>query len=83
VDSPDAFLKRAVEFNPLRDPRILRRSLYYNLRQLPNGKWTWKHDTRLEAQIGDIIWRRRRTAPRSCGTPSQKSSARPWLCAAR
>lgn len=46
LDSPDDFLKRAMEFNPLRDPRILRRSLYYNLRQLANGKWTWKHDTR-------------------------------------
>jgi len=46
LDSPDEFLQRATEFNPLRDPRILRRSLYYNLRQLPNGKWTWKHDVR-------------------------------------
>lgn len=46
LDSPDEFLKRAMEFNPLRDPRILRRSLFYNLRQLANGKWTWKHDTR-------------------------------------
>ncbi|HEY2106106.1 MAG TPA: alpha/beta hydrolase [Candidatus Binataceae bacterium] len=56
LDSPDEFLKRAVEFNPLRDPRILRRSLYYNLRQYPNGKWTWKHDTRraTEAQTGDM-----------------------------
>ena len=46
LDSPDEFLKRAMEFNPLRDPRILHRSLFYNLRQLANGKWTWKHDTR-------------------------------------
>jgi esterase len=46
LDSPEDFLKRAMEFNPLRDPRILRRSLFYNLRQLANGKWTWKHDTR-------------------------------------
>src|SRR5580704_19485601 len=56
LDSPDEFLKRAVEFNPLRDPRILRRSLYYNLRQLANGKWSWKHDTRraAEAQTDDM-----------------------------
>ena len=56
LDSPEDFLKRAMEFNPLRDPRILRRSLYYNLRQLPNGKWTWKHDVRraAEAQSGDM-----------------------------
>jgi esterase len=50
LDSPDDFLKRAMEFNSLRDPRILRRSLYYNLRQLANGKWTWKHDTRRAAE---------------------------------
>jgi pimeloyl-ACP methyl ester carboxylesterase len=56
LDSPDEFLQRATQFNPLRDPRILRRSLYYNLRQLPNGKWTWKHDTRraTEAQTDDM-----------------------------
>ena len=50
LDSPEDFLKRATQFNPLRDPRILRRSLYYNLRQLANGKWTWKHDTRRAAE---------------------------------
>src|SRR5579875_73165 len=56
LDSPEEFLQRATKFNPLRDPRILRRSLYYNLRQLPNGKWTWKHDTRrtVESQGEDM-----------------------------
>jgi esterase len=44
--SPDAFLERAVQFNPLRDPAVLRRSLFYNLRQLPSGKWALKHDQR-------------------------------------
>jgi esterase len=51
LDSPDEFLQRATQFNPLRDPRILRRSLYYNLRQLPNGKWTWKHDVRRAGEV--------------------------------
>ena len=46
LDSPEAFLERAVKFNPLRDPEVLRRSLFYNLRQLPSGKWTLKHDQR-------------------------------------
>jgi esterase len=46
LDSPDAFLERAVQFNPLRDPAVLRRSLFYNLRQLPSGKWALKHDQR-------------------------------------
>jgi esterase len=46
LDSPEAFLERAVKFNPLRDPAVLRRSLHYNLRETPAGKWTFKHDQR-------------------------------------
>jgi esterase len=46
LDSPDEFLARAVKFNPLRDPAVLKRSLFYNLRQTPAGKWTLKHDQR-------------------------------------
>jgi pimeloyl-ACP methyl ester carboxylesterase len=46
LDSVEDFVARAVEFNPARDPRLLRRSLLHNLRQLPNGKWTWKYDRR-------------------------------------
>jgi pimeloyl-ACP methyl ester carboxylesterase len=46
LESLEAFLERAVKFNPLRDPRTLRRSLFYNLRQLPTGKWSLKHDQR-------------------------------------
>jgi esterase len=46
LDSPQIFLERAVKFNPLRDPAVLRRSLYYNLRETPAGKWALKHDQR-------------------------------------
>jgi esterase len=46
LDSPEAFLERAVKFNPLRNPAVLKRSLYYNLRQTPMGKWALKHDQR-------------------------------------
>jgi esterase len=46
LDSPAAFLERAVKFNALRDPAVLRRSLHYNLRETPAGKWTFKHDQR-------------------------------------
>jgi esterase len=46
LDSLDAFLTLAVKFNPLRDPAVLRRSLFYNLRETPDGKWTLKHDQR-------------------------------------
>ena len=61
LDSIDDFLKRATQFNPLRDPRILRRSLAYNLRQLPNGKWTWKHDTRRAGEAASEEAARSRT----------------------
>jgi esterase len=44
ADSIDAFIEKAMEFNPRRDPLLLRRSLLHNLRQQPNGKWTWKWD---------------------------------------
>jgi len=44
LDSVEAFVERALKFNPMRNRELLRRSLLHNLRQLPNGKWTWKHD---------------------------------------
>ena len=44
LESVDAFVQKAMSFNPMRNPALLRRSLMHNLRQLPNGKWTWKHD---------------------------------------
>jgi esterase len=46
LDSVEAFVERAMEFNPRRDPTILRISLLHNLRQLPSGKWTWRWDRR-------------------------------------
>jgi pimeloyl-ACP methyl ester carboxylesterase len=46
LDSVEEFVKRAMEFNPRRDPRLLRRSLLHNLRRLPDGRWTWKYDRR-------------------------------------
>src|SRR5579862_411383 len=44
LDSIDDFVERAVGFNPARHRGLLRRSLLHNLRQLPNGRWTWKYD---------------------------------------
>ena len=46
LESVDEFVERAMEFNPARDPVLLRRSLLHNLHRLPNGKWTWKYDRR-------------------------------------
>ena len=44
--SVEDFVQRARAFNPRRDPRLLRYSLRHNLRQLPEGTWTWKYDRR-------------------------------------
>jgi len=30
---------------PGRDPESLRRGLFHNTRQLPDGRWTWRYDT--------------------------------------
>jgi pimeloyl-ACP methyl ester carboxylesterase len=54
LPSIDEFVERAVKFNPLRDPAVLRRSLFYNLRQLPNGKFALKHDQR---RASEDAWR--------------------------
>src|ERR1051326_7052413 len=42
----EAIIEKALQFNPRRDPKILRRSLMHNLRQQPDGTWRWKYDTR-------------------------------------
>src|SRR3954467_12241509 len=42
--SIEAIIERALQFNPRRDPNILRRSLMHNLRQQPDGTWRWKYD---------------------------------------
>jgi pimeloyl-ACP methyl ester carboxylesterase len=46
LESVEAYVERAVEFNPRRDRRLLALTLRHNLRQLPNGHWTWKYDRR-------------------------------------
>ena len=54
ADSPEWFLERARRFNPARPEAHLRYSLYHALKQLPNGKWTWKADRlRLPENEGD------------------------------
>jgi pimeloyl-ACP methyl ester carboxylesterase len=42
----EQFVLRARGFNPRRDPRLLRYSLLHNLRELPDGRLTWKYDVR-------------------------------------
>ena len=42
----EEIIERALAFNPRRDRQILRRSLMHNLRQQPDGSWSWKYDRR-------------------------------------
>ena len=44
LDSVEAFAQRAQQHNPRRPISQLMGSLRWNLKQLPNGKWTWKYD---------------------------------------
>jgi len=46
LESIDDFVDKALVFNPRRDPQLLRRSLIYNLRRTPEGRWVRKNDTR-------------------------------------
>ena len=47
LDSVDAFVERVLKYNPRRDPQQVRGSIMHNLKELPNGKWTWKYDRAL------------------------------------
>jgi pimeloyl-ACP methyl ester carboxylesterase len=44
--SIDVFVDRAVEFNRLRHPELLRTGVMHNTRRLADGTWTWTHDPR-------------------------------------
>ena len=46
LDSFEAFLQQAQRFMPHRAEAHLRYSLTHSLRELPDGRWTWKQDHR-------------------------------------
>ena len=52
LDSVEDFVRRAHSYNPLRPIEQIRGSIVHNLRQLPNGKWTWKYDKALRSPGG-------------------------------
>jgi esterase len=75
LDSLEEAIQKAIEFNPRRDPRLLRRSLLHNFRQNPGGKWARKTDLRMwhgnrnREQERDQLMERFRQAERvSCPT---------------
>jgi pimeloyl-ACP methyl ester carboxylesterase len=44
LGSVEEFVERSMQFNSRRNREALRQSLLHNLRQLPDGRWTWKYD---------------------------------------
>src|SRR5947207_1319620 len=46
LDSPEGFLERAARAYPHWTAERLHKGVFGNLRQLPNGKWSWKYDLR-------------------------------------
>jgi pimeloyl-ACP methyl ester carboxylesterase len=44
----------ASRFNPRRDPRLLRQGLLHNLRELPDGRLTWKTDRRRPTDLAGM-----------------------------
>lgn len=75
LDSLEEAIQKAIEFNPRRDPRLLRNSLLHNFRQNPNGKWSRKTDLRMwhgnknrEHQREQLQERFRNAAQVSCPT---------------
>ena len=49
VGSFDEFAERVRTHNPRRTEAQIRASLAHNLKQLPDGKWTWKYDAALRS----------------------------------
>jgi esterase len=63
LESVDAYVERAMTFNPRRKPELLRRSLLHNLRQDSDGMWAWKYDPRRMGPPGsdperkpEVVW---------------------------
>src|SRR5262249_17509825 len=55
LDQLEQFIAAAHRFNPRRDVRLLRRSLWHNLRRCPDGRLMWKTDTRRHVERRAIV----------------------------
>ena len=58
LGSFEAFVERAHRFNPRRSLENLRKRLRWNLKQLPNGRWTWKYDQRFRTSEFELARQR-------------------------
>ena len=55
LDHLEQFIAAAYRFNPRRDIRLLRRSLWHNLRRCPDGRLMWKTDSRRRDERRAIV----------------------------
>ena len=51
LDSYEEFVQRVIAYSPHRPEWLIRRSLPHSLRQLPDGRWTWKYDSVLRDPV--------------------------------
>jgi len=67
LDSIDEFIDRILKYNPRRSRIQARGSIIHNIKQLKNGKWTWKYDSYFRTpqnetpnpdKIAKILWNR-------------------------
>jgi pimeloyl-ACP methyl ester carboxylesterase len=55
LDRLEEFVAAALRLNPRRDARLLRHSLWHNLRRCPDGSLMWKTDLRRRGERGAIV----------------------------
>ena len=73
LDQLDQFIAAALRFNPRRDARLLRHSLWHNLRIRSDGSLMWKTDPRGRGERHEIVtksldWLRSRIGELQCPT---------------
>ena len=55
LDQLEQFVDAALRFNPRRDARLLRHSLWNNLRSCPDGRLMWKTDLRRRSERSAVV----------------------------
>jgi pimeloyl-ACP methyl ester carboxylesterase len=55
LDRFEEIVAAALRLNPRRDARVLRHSLWHNLRRCPDGRLMWKTDLRRTSERGAIV----------------------------
>ena len=53
LDSIEDFVARIKKYNPHRTEDHIKGNILNNIKQLPNGKWTWKYDSHLRTEFNN------------------------------